>query len=542
MSDTIAIPTNNPEAIVIRFDTGQIISEPYKDGNGYLNVEATIASPGILSYVRADGSTLNELRTPETNQKLVEEINGRLLPVTNRHPPTMLNSGNTIAFQKGTAGYGRTRYDGGYVKTWLTIMDEQLEEEITKKLKTQTSLGYFCLPKMDQGVWENIPYERVQDNIKSNHIAICEKGRAAGANIHYFDEMDLDAVVGELTAKFDGNPIDVAFSYNYNQRYYPMSDGQFSERVEGQFSERVLAALESIQLKLDSKTPLETSLKEEEMSTKFENERLNAYYDALQTSVAELQAQLVDAQEQIGELQNVVKHYEDEVGYWDSEGEFLLSEKVAELYGVNADKENEDSDDEETYDEQIEAVVQADMAEIEQMIEEVAHRKDTKPSPDQDPQAVRVYLRQIEKMFPVVAQRLDEDASLYPNSLGDINRLLLSALRPDDDYSARTDAEVSGIVEGLALARNNAIPYQKKEEQLPQASEPEPARNDSLEKALALAAAFGSDRRDAKGSRSSEMMKDLDLDLEEEPDESSLKRAKLQEKNASAKPKYTKNG
>ena len=94
-------------------------------------------------------------------------------PVTNNHPPVLLDPENVGMYEMGhiqNVRQGRGEWDG-YVVGDLHIHDRQLIEDI-RNGKRQVSCGYEC------EYTDNGDGTYTQSNIRGNHVAVVESGRA----------------------------------------------------------------------------------------------------------------------------------------------------------------------------------------------------------------------------------------------------------------------------------------------------------------------------------------------------------------------------
>ncbi len=144
--------------------------------NGMLRAEAYITRTGIFKYVQPDGSIRRELRTPEEVFDADSVASFRLLPVTNDHPGEMLTAQNAKMYHAGSLG-DTIKRDGTLLRTSLMVHDPNL---ITKMRagKVQVSAGYHCDIDETPGIYKGEAYDAVQTNIRGNHVAVVNIGRA----------------------------------------------------------------------------------------------------------------------------------------------------------------------------------------------------------------------------------------------------------------------------------------------------------------------------------------------------------------------------
>jgi len=100
------------------------------------------------------------------------------VPVTDNHPPELINDANAKGLTRGVVG-SEVRQDGIFlVADSITITDSEMIEKIGLG-KTELSNGYTSLIDFTSGVTPdtNETYDAIQTNIKGNHLAIVDEGR-----------------------------------------------------------------------------------------------------------------------------------------------------------------------------------------------------------------------------------------------------------------------------------------------------------------------------------------------------------------------------
>lgn len=176
-----------------RYDLGEL-SPPVKDPEtGYLKTDARITKVGVFVYRDADGDERRELRHPDEVFKADALGSFGLVPFTNDHPGESLNSTNTGRFQVGTVSGPRQHEDGVHVVASVLITDAATIEA-AEKGKRELSCGYKCDLEHRAGVTHDIPgvpdglrFDAVQRNIRGNHVALVDRGRAGGSVALRFD-------------------------------------------------------------------------------------------------------------------------------------------------------------------------------------------------------------------------------------------------------------------------------------------------------------------------------------------------------------------
>ena len=157
----------------------------YKTPEGYLIcVDSILARTGKQTYSRSEifGDSEND-GLIEVDRKAEEVFSPETMasfenkPVCVEHPDVDVNSGNISEFAVGfVRDIHKGEYEGEPVMLGtLVITDAKTVEEIENGKHTDLSCGYDC----DIEDTEN-PQQR---NIRGNHVALCEQGRAGIARI-----------------------------------------------------------------------------------------------------------------------------------------------------------------------------------------------------------------------------------------------------------------------------------------------------------------------------------------------------------------------
>ena len=104
-------------------DKAKIVGKLTKTKEGYLTGTAIIAREGILTY-NEGGRVVRKLITRDELSK-PESINSlKMKPITNDHPPVMLDASNAKQYQAGSHG-DNIRVDDGLLLSPVTITDKK---------------------------------------------------------------------------------------------------------------------------------------------------------------------------------------------------------------------------------------------------------------------------------------------------------------------------------------------------------------------------------------------------------------------------------
>ncbi len=169
-------------------DRLNITTEREYTDEGFLKVPARISRTGIQEYLAIemglsdrDPQDIIRVYRPEEEVFSDESLTSfASKPVTNNHPPELVNTKNSRQYGVGFSGPEVTR-DGMFAKTVLNVTDEEAIKNIESG-KCELSNGYTADIDWTPGVTpDGEQYDAVQRNIKGNHIAIVERGRAGPA-------------------------------------------------------------------------------------------------------------------------------------------------------------------------------------------------------------------------------------------------------------------------------------------------------------------------------------------------------------------------
>lgn len=144
---------------------------------GFAHFFARATRTGVFPYRNADGSIRRELRLPEEVFHPDSMKTLQLKPITNDHPMYMVDSTNSREYTVGMTGE-EVIQDGIFLKTKATITDQATIDDVIKKGKAEVSCGYYCKHDRTPGVYEGQSYDLIQRDIRYNHLAVVDSGRA----------------------------------------------------------------------------------------------------------------------------------------------------------------------------------------------------------------------------------------------------------------------------------------------------------------------------------------------------------------------------
>jgi len=150
--------------------------------DGYLVAEVRAARTGIQQYAghevgRPDLQTVNVWRPAEEVFKKDSLASYAFKPVTIEHPADGVTADTWKSLAVGNVG-GDVVNDGGFVRVPLVLMDATAIAAVESG-KRELSMGYDVRLEFVDGVTpEGERYQAVQRDIRINHCAIVDRGRA----------------------------------------------------------------------------------------------------------------------------------------------------------------------------------------------------------------------------------------------------------------------------------------------------------------------------------------------------------------------------
>lgn len=216
----------------------------YRTSEGYIKGTAIVTRTGIFKYVDNQGNIRLELRHPEDvlEEDSLESL--KQIPITVEHPTVLVDSSNVKQLGVGLTGE-TVKIDGENIKTTVTITAIEGVEAINSG-KEELSLGYTLDLEEEEGIYNGQPYTHRQKNIRYNHLAIVERGRA-GANARLnFDSFECGMIVDENITHERENMIKINI-----------------DNVDVEVSEAVKKAYDSLNARLDAETKSKSDIQKE---------------------------------------------------------------------------------------------------------------------------------------------------------------------------------------------------------------------------------------------------------------------------------------
>ena len=163
---------------VRRYDTSKLAG-PVRLDNGWLRCEGQLSRIGIQVYRDGAGGQRRELRLPEEVFDEQSLASFAQVPLTNRHPPVMLDAKTATKYSVGAVG--ELRRNGDFTAAPILIYDAQAIED-AERGRSQLSNGYTCelddAPEDPRLVEKWGHYDAIQRKIRGNHVALVDVARA----------------------------------------------------------------------------------------------------------------------------------------------------------------------------------------------------------------------------------------------------------------------------------------------------------------------------------------------------------------------------
>jgi hypothetical protein len=178
------------------------------DKRGFVDVPAFVTRTGVLTYRRADGTVIRELRHPDEvfKPESLETLRGA--PVTVGHPGGGLEwVGPVNAHQHEVGVVSEGKREGNFVDARLSVRRADAIGKIQSKELVEVSAAYDSDVVVEAGVYDGEKYDQRQTNITYNHVALLPPGKGrAGPDVRMrADSADAVLVLDGVTAPSDGS-------------------------------------------------------------------------------------------------------------------------------------------------------------------------------------------------------------------------------------------------------------------------------------------------------------------------------------------------
>lgn len=174
------MPENAGTRKEIRYDHGVLVRRDSQAS--FRRYDVKIARAGVFPYVYQDGTTRLEAKLPQDlfSQTTIDSAKGA--PITDDHVPPFDSKGlvtpeNYQKYVKGSLGDTITVQDG-HLCGVETLLDSGLMAKVDSGEKVELSIGFELDIDPTPGEYNGQRYDAIQRNIRINHVAHVDKGRA----------------------------------------------------------------------------------------------------------------------------------------------------------------------------------------------------------------------------------------------------------------------------------------------------------------------------------------------------------------------------
>lgn len=254
-----------------------------KTPEGYLKGRAAVCSTGVYQYMDGEGKIYGELRLPEEvfKEEFLESL--KLIPLTLLHPDEFVTAENVKKYQVGTLG-SRAMDDQYHISMDMVVHDAEAIKAIEAGTR-ELSVGYSCDLENASGVWCGMKYDRIQRNLKANHVSVVPAARGGDA----------------LRIRLDSAGDAVLVRNSEKEATMPELKTVKLDGVDYQAEARVLEALHNATNKVDTmqndlttkQASLDTAAAEKTV-LEAERDTLKDRCDGLEKKVAELEKSRMD--------------------------------------------------------------------------------------------------------------------------------------------------------------------------------------------------------------------------------------------------------
>lgn len=186
----------------IRYDHGELVLR--KAEGGFRRYDVKIARAGVFPYVYQDGSIRMEAKLPDDLFSKTTLDSAKGAPITEDHVPPSDSRGlvtpeNYQKYTKGALGDSITVKDG-HICGAETLFDKALIAKVDAGEKVEVSIGFELDIDPTPGEYNGQRYDCAQRNIRINHVAHVDKGRAGDTVRVQLDSVPSDVHIAVMSA------------------------------------------------------------------------------------------------------------------------------------------------------------------------------------------------------------------------------------------------------------------------------------------------------------------------------------------------------
>jgi hypothetical protein len=169
---------------MLRYDSFKVTTKSLKlDSSGFLNIPKAYPSrAGIFVYKDSSGKKVSELRHPDEVFRADSMESLAMKPFSIEHRGGILNPDTVQKEGAGTTGENIAR-ENDFLTCSIAVFRSDAISQIIDDGVLELSAGYTCDIVEEGGLYKGQRYDRMQTNIKYNHLTLTRKARGEGCRI-----------------------------------------------------------------------------------------------------------------------------------------------------------------------------------------------------------------------------------------------------------------------------------------------------------------------------------------------------------------------
>lgn len=178
----------------VKIDKSEITTQ------GFLKSNAILTRTGVFTYRTADGRTIRELRHPSEVFKKESLDTLAMCPLTDDHPKEFVTPENVDRLSIGWVSNSIAMAQDGLISADVVVATKKAIDKVDLG-KVELSCGYLADLVEEKGTFDGEPYDYKQTNIRYNHVALVDRGRAGPQVRLRLDSEDAEMVDVEVKDK-----------------------------------------------------------------------------------------------------------------------------------------------------------------------------------------------------------------------------------------------------------------------------------------------------------------------------------------------------
>jgi len=174
---------------------------------GYLTCDVLAAKVGVQEYHHTeigvepvdDNGLVKVARLPESVFDAISLDSWSGIDLTNDHPDGGLVDADNYQAEAIGNTLGKATQDSDHIRVRVVVKDAQAIKDLEQG-KSEVSAGYTADYIKQSGVFNDEAYDYIQTNIKLNHLALVDRGRAKSAIVLDSEEVMIEELKAQIEA------------------------------------------------------------------------------------------------------------------------------------------------------------------------------------------------------------------------------------------------------------------------------------------------------------------------------------------------------